>query len=86
MTSRLYYTLALFVFSPIIPWWGLGILAAFGIMRYARYFEAVVFFFIYDLSFGLPGGGFLKSQFSFTIIAVVVVLLAEAYKEHLRLY
>ncbi|MCX6713242.1 MAG: hypothetical protein NTY66_03495 [Candidatus Vogelbacteria bacterium] len=83
---RFYYSLSVLALSPILPWWVSAIVLLAGILLFRRYFEASVLVFLYDLSFGLPGGGLLKNEFSFTIIVTCIILVVEWYKERLRVY
>jgi len=83
--TRIIYSLAFVVFIPFVPWWFLVLLAVSGIIFFHQYFESIVLFFFYDLLFGLPSGR-LGTQFSFTIIILLVFLLVESYKDRLRFY
>lgn len=83
---RILYTIILLCLLPLASWWLLFILALAGLLFFRRYYEGLLYFFLYDLLFGLPQGGFLKTQFSFTIILILVFVLAEGYKDRLRFY
>jgi|GEM_PF-5416820 len=83
---RTIYFILLIVLLPIVPWWLLGALTFLGIIFFRQYFEALAIVFFYDLCFGLPGGGWFGTQFTFTIIFLIVFLLVEGYKDRLIFY
>lgn len=78
--------IALVCLMPVIPWWLLGLLGLAGIVLFPRCWEALAVFFFYDLAYGLPETGLLRTQFSLTIIAVIIFVLVESYKDHFRFY
>lgn len=84
--SRLIFICALFCLIPVLPWWCLLLAAALGIIFFNHFWEAIALFFVYDLLFGMPSGGWLATQFSLTIAVIVGYLLLEGVKEYLRFY
>jgi hypothetical protein len=84
--ARLFFDLAILCCIPIAPWWVPFCLALLGLMLFRHYGEGIAIFFLYDLAFGLPGGGWLHSQFSFTVVIILAYVLVESYKDRLRFY
>jgi len=83
---RFIYSVLLIILLPVVPWWFLGSFVLLGIIYFKRYFEAIGLVFFYDLLFGLPNGGWFKTQFTFTIFFLIIFFLVEGYRDRLRFH
>ena len=83
---RIIYSLIYLALLFVAPWWLLTILGLVGILIWPKYWEAIVLAFLYDFTYGLPNTGWLKTQFNFTIIFILVFLVVEGYKKDIMFF
>lgn len=85
--ARLFYFI-LFAFSIFfLPWWFYFIFGLVGILVFENFYELGLIGFVYDLAFGLPGYGLIpETQFTFCLVSLMVVLVAEEVKKRTVFY
>lgn len=83
---RIIFSIALFFFIFIMPWWlSLAFLCA-GIFVFSNFYESLVFALVLDGFYGVPGAGFFGLNTFFISIIGAVFIVSIFLKTRLRFY
>jgi len=83
---RIFASILLLLSILFLPFWVSVILALAGMMYFSLFFEAVFFFLLSDVLFGVPEAKFFGLTYVSLILGVIVLLITEILKRKLKFY
>jgi hypothetical protein len=86
MTKRILFNILIFFSIYMLPWWLILAFLTFCIFYFNSFYEALLYAFLIDLTYGVKAVGILNFEYIFFVYILIIFILIEVLKKRLKFY